>query len=239
MYKMYQPFRYGLFTGIVEVWKDVVGFEEQYQVSSFGTVRSKDRTRLSKGGCIAPIKGRIRKPKIGKTGYQILSFCKDAIKTHPSVHRIVATAFIPNTEDKETVNHIDGVKINNNVYNLEWSTHTEQMEHAVKNDLLEVRGSPKFSPTFKKEVYDFFHSSDISITKTAEKFGISERTVGRIVKGQIERVVKIPEESVQEIIRLRESGRTLKSIAEQFNCGISQIHRITRGLSRNVQYERG
>lgn len=239
MYKIYQPFRYGLFTGLVEVWKDVVGFEKQYQVSSFGNVRSKDRTRVSKGGCIAPIKGRTRKCKISKAGYITTSFYKDAVKTHPSLHRLVAIAFIPNNESKETVNHIDGVKVNNNVYNLEWSTHTEQMNHAVKNGLLEVRGSPKFSPTFKKEIYDFFHSSDISITKTAEKFGISERTIGRIVKGQVDRVVKIPEESVQEIITLRNSGRTLKSIAEQFNCGISQIHRITKGLSRNVQYERG
>jgi len=190
MYKIYQPFRCGLLTGIVEVWKDVVGFEKQYQVSSFGNVRSKDRTRLAKAGSIAPLKGRIRKCKVSKTGYITTSFCKDAAKTHPSVHRLVAIAFIPNLENKETVNHIDGIKVNNNVYNLEWSTHTEQMNHAVKNDLLEVRGGHKFSPTFKKEIYDFFYSSDISITKTAEKFGISERTIGRIVKGQVARLLK-------------------------------------------------
>lgn len=237
MYKAYSNFNFP-FTSLIEVWKDIVGYEDQYQVSSFGNVRSKDRTRIARGGCTAPIRGRMRKCKISKAGYMVTNLCKDAIKTHPSVHRLVALAFIPNPTDKPTVNHKDGNKLNNNVTNLEWSTHSEQMQHASDNDLLEVRGEPKFSPVFKQKVFDYFEANEISISKLAKLFDISERTAGRIVKGQPEREYKIPPDKVPEIISLRESGWTLKKISEKFGCGISQIHRITKGMSRNLKYER-
>lgn len=240
MYKVYSKFNFP-FTSLVEVWKDVPEWEGCYQVSSFGRVRSKDKVRIkSRNGVTfaAPYAGRIMAQKISKSGYAVVGF-KDVERTkHPSVHRLVALAFIPNGESKPTVNHVDTVKLNNNVANLEWSTHSEQMQHASVNDLLEVRGAPKYSPAFKQKVLEHHSKTGISLIALAREFNISERTAGRIVSGQISREHKIPEEEISNIIKLRESGWTLKSISEKYNCGISQIHRITKGMSRNVQYER-
>jgi DNA invertase Pin-like site-specific DNA recombinase len=74
----------------------------------------------------------------------------------------------------------------------------------------------------------------------AIKFNISSRTAGRIVKlQQFDRKgLKIKTEDIQTILQLRESGETLLAISTRFNCGISQIHRITKGMSRNVKFER-
>lgn len=240
MYKVYSKFNFP-FTSLVEVWKDVPEWEECYQVSSHGRVRSKDKVRIKTRNGVAfaaPYSGRMLAQKISKSGYAIVSF-KDVDRSkHPSVHRLVALAFIPNVDLKPTVNHVDTVKLNNNVSNLEWSTHSEQMQHASDNNLLEVRGSPKFSPEFKQRVLDYYTQHGISLVALAKQFNISERTAGRIVSGNIKREHKIPDEAVPVIIELRKSGWTLKSISEKYNCGISQIHRITKNMSRNVKYER-
>jgi len=144
-----------------------------------------------------------------------------------------------------------GNKQNNNVENLEWSTHSEQMNHAVSNNLLEVRGSPKYSKAFKKEVLDYYNSHDVSITSLSKIFNISERTAGRIVNDGVKprvttRILKdgtrivediLSKEQVDEIKRLRKDGYTLSYIANMFNRSISQIHRVTRGESRNNNIE--
>jgi hypothetical protein len=228
----------GLFTGIVEVWKDVVGSEGKYQVSSFGQVRSLDRMRASRGGSLAPLKGRIMKQKIGKTLYPSVHLRGGDVE-HPHVHRLVAIAFMGNPDSKPTVNHKDGNKQNNNVSNLEWSTQSEQMLHAVENELVELRGKPKFSLHLKQEIKDYYDVHGCSILALSSKFNISERTAGRIAHdGVVRKHLTIKDSDVQIIIDLRKEGKTLLSIANMFNCGISQIHRITRGESRNVVYER-
>lgn len=68
-------------------------------------------------------------------GYMKISLCKDGMKKHHFVHRLVAQTFIPNIENKRTVNHKDGNKQNNCVSNLEWNTHAENNKHAILNGL--------------------------------------------------------------------------------------------------------
>lgn len=234
-----------------EIWKDIKGYEGCYQISNTGKVKSLARMRLSKGGSLAPVKERILKLKTSKGGYLVVHLRNEDKQSHPSIHRLVAEAFIPNPDNKPTVNHIDGNKQNNNVENLEWSTHSEQMNHAVANNLLEVRGSPKYSKAFKKEVLDYYNSHDVSITSLSKIFNISERTAGRIVNDGVKprvttRILKdgtrivediLSKEQVDEIKRLRKDGYTLSYIASVFNRSISQIHRVTRGESRNNNIE--
>lgn len=250
-YKIYSSKTSGLFTGLIEVWKDVDGFEGHYQVSSFGRVKSLARYRPSARGGFAFIKERIMKLKTTKYGYRTVHLRRDDINIHPSVHRLVACAFIANPESKPTVNHIDADKNNNNVSNLEWSSHSEQMTHAVKNDLLEVRGSPKYSKEFKKEIYDYYVDNNISIHKLSALFGVSNRTAGRIVNEGVKprtttRVLKTGEvvvediltkEQVEEIKVLRQQGWTFKQLGERFNRGLSQMHRIVNNLSRTTEIE--
>jgi len=241
----------GLFTGLIETWKDIEGYEGHYQISSFGNVKSLARFRKSKNGALAPLREKIMKQKTTKCGYKVVHLRTVDKSSHPSVHRLVANGFIKNNEQKQTVNHIDGDKQNNHVNNLEWSTHKEQMIHAVENKLLEVRGSPKYTKQFKKEVLEYFIENNPSISKLALKFNISERTAGRIANYGVKarttvRVLKdgtrkkediLTKEQVLEIKQLRNSGWTYKALSEKFNRGLSQMHRVVNNLSRTSEIE--
>lgn len=69
---------------------------------------------------------------LDKDGYECVELSVNGVKKGFPVHRLVALAFIPNPENKRTVNHKDDVKTNNNVDNLEWATDMEQTVHAIK-----------------------------------------------------------------------------------------------------------
>lgn len=117
---------------MLEEWKDISGFEGQYQVSNLGRVRSLDRwVRAVSGGCYK-ISGQLMRAADNGSGYLFVVMCKHSKYTQRLVHRLVAEAFIPNPENKRTVNHKDGNRQNNYVDNLEWATSSENNKHAYK-----------------------------------------------------------------------------------------------------------
>ena len=122
-----------------EIWKDVVGFENLYQVSNFGRVKRKKGETIYKDGRIAHFSETVLKPTIFKKGYLMVYLSKNSIKKTKQVHRIVAEAFIANPENKETINHIDCNKLNNNVSNLEWMTNLENIQHSIENGRYKYR----------------------------------------------------------------------------------------------------
>ena len=112
----------------MEIWKDIIGYEGYYQISSLGKIKSIKRFRGNGKG------GYIQKEKYIKGwtngGYIRVSLCSLLFKQGFFLHRIIAVAFIPNPENKPCINHIDGNKKNNSLNNLEWVTYSENNQHA-------------------------------------------------------------------------------------------------------------
>lgn len=108
-----------------EIWKDIQGYENQYQISNFGRVRSLDRID-SRGW---KRKGKIMKLCVKEDGYSVIGLTKNNYQKKFLVHRLVAEAFLKKTNETEEVNHIDENKQNNNVNNLEWCSHLKNMHH--------------------------------------------------------------------------------------------------------------
>lgn len=110
-----------------EEWKDIVGYENYYQVSNMGRIKSLERKTTFKTE-----KLRIMKGFIDKWGYHQVILRKDDKYIHFKIHRLVALHFIPNPNNKETVNHKKGNKLDNRSSELEWNTHSEQHKHAFE-----------------------------------------------------------------------------------------------------------
>lgn len=107
---------------MTEEWRDVVGYEGLYQVSNFGRIKSLPKYYFGE---------RMLSPTDNGSGYLIVSLTKNEKRKNHYIHRIVAEAFIPNKENKPTVNHKDRDKQNNIISNLEWATFSEQIHHVV------------------------------------------------------------------------------------------------------------
>ena len=107
-----------------EKWVDIPQFEQSYQVSNLGRVRSKDRTikRRNRWGfeCDFKMKGKVLSPAIVDGKYYVVALQKGGNICQLKVHRIVAMTFIPNPNGYKEVNHKDENKLNNEVSNLEW-----------------------------------------------------------------------------------------------------------------------
>jgi len=105
-----------------EKWKDIEGYEGIYQVSNLGGIKTLNPRYKNK---------IILKP-YGKSYSNIFLYKNNEKRRRYMVHRLVAKAFIPNPENKPMVNHINGVKADNHVSNLEWVTAKENIAHACK-----------------------------------------------------------------------------------------------------------
>lgn len=114
----------------MEIWKDIKGYENVYQVSTYGNVRSLDNTKNRKE--------KVLKSNLSR-GYSKVDLYKNGIKKTFKIHRLVAETFIKNQDSKETVNHINGIKTDNRVENLEWATCRENTQHAIINGLQDIK----------------------------------------------------------------------------------------------------
>lgn len=114
---------------MVEIWKDIKGYEGLYQVSNLGRVKSLERKSDLDGRLI---KSKILKTGLNNPGYKFLVLRKNGVSKNKMIHRLVAEIFIPNQDNYYCVNHIDGNKQNNRVDNLEWCTQGFNLKHAIK-----------------------------------------------------------------------------------------------------------
>lgn len=103
----------------MEVWKNI---SDIHEVSNTGKVRNK-------------LLGKILVTGLDKRGYPRIRISINGLKKSLRIHRLVAIHFIPNPQNKSQVNHIDGNKLNNNDWNLEWNTNSENQLHAIRTGL--------------------------------------------------------------------------------------------------------
>jgi len=117
----------------VEEWRDIVGYEGQYQISNLGRLKSLGRKQFRKdkygNDSYISVSEKIKKQWLRGDGYFSCSL-KDY--GYVKIHRAVAAAFIDNPENKPTVNHKKGIRIDNRHFMLEWATYSEQNFHAMR-----------------------------------------------------------------------------------------------------------
>lgn len=147
----------------MEIWKPVVGFENLYKVSNLGNVKSIYRYKKQ----LIPFKQ--------KNGYLSVTIYKDGKKYFKLIHRLVAMAFIPNPLEKEQVNHIDEVKTNNQVENLEWMTSKENMNYGTaRARSSKAQGKSVIQMTMDGEILNKFDTeNETAITTGANRYKIS------------------------------------------------------------------
>lgn len=159
-----------------EVWKDIKGFEGLYMVSNIGNVkRLKSKWVLNER-----LIGRL----VDRDGYFRRTLCKNSLSKQITEHRLVATTFIENPENKLTINHINGIKTDNRVENLEWNTNLENKQHAVSSGLTNLKGTNH--PRCKLSDKDVLEIREIGFSQTrtalSKKYGVSRITILRIIK---------------------------------------------------------
>lgn len=118
-----------------EIWRDVVGYEGIYLISSIGMLKGIDRVIKMKDGRSFFRKGRNITVRKTNFGYYDTRLCKNGGKKSVFLHRIIAEAFIPNPDNLPMINHINGIKTDNRIENLEWVSASGNSKHAYDNGL--------------------------------------------------------------------------------------------------------
>jgi hypothetical protein len=164
---------------MAEIWKDIKGYENLYQISTFGRVKSFPRK-----GTVKYIK--ILKQAKDSSGYSQVCLTKNKTKISKAIHKLVALHFIKGKKDKIQINHKDGNKENNNVINLEWVSQLENKKHAVINNLVSY-GEKHHSAKLKqidvlkiRRIKDFKNQELKKLT--AKKYAVSIFTINDILK---------------------------------------------------------
>lgn len=165
-----------------EIWKEIKGYEGYYQISNLGKVKSLCR-KIQNGNKFNLRKEIILKNSINSVGYYTVTLYKNNKSTVKLVHVLIAETFIPNPESKPQVNHIDGVKLNISVENLEWVTRSENIQHAYDTGLTKNKGEShylsKITVADKSKIKELVKSG-ISQRKIAKQFGVNQSQISRI-----------------------------------------------------------
>lgn len=143
-----------------EIWKDIIGYEGLYQISNLGNIKTFNWRNTGKTAILKLCKN--------KNGYLGTALTKNGKLKSVEIHRLLALHFLPNTENKKQVNHINGIKADNNISNLEWLTQKENIQHAFKTGL---------NKGLKGEKNGRCKLTNIQVIKIRQKYNTKEKTV--------------------------------------------------------------
>ena len=182
----------------METWKDIGGYEGLYQVSTLGRIRSLGRKCATKANGTQTKKKRILTQEITSYGYcrvRLYNNCGDA--KHYHVHRLVVETFIRPLQDKEQVNHINEIKTDNRIENLEICTAKYNCNYGSRNETLRTKNtgrkvtentkerlSAHFSiPVSQYDVSGNYIATYSSAKDASVKTGINESNINRCRRG--------------------------------------------------------
>lgn len=173
----------------VEVWKDVVGWEDRYEVSNLGNVKSKSylkHTANMHGPISFMTKAKPLRPGLNGDGYYMVVLNRDKVSTTKSVHRIVATAFLDNPDDLPIVNHKDSNRLNNASENLEWCTHQHNVQHSYdsgsNSNAGDLHPRKKLTEFIVVEMRAKYNAGATTAQLVAE-YGFKYHTINKAVRG--------------------------------------------------------
>lgn len=157
-----------------EEWRDVVGFEGSYMVSSFGRVASLQRVRrINKNFRTLPFK--IIKPTIAKCGknyFRVSYILKDRESfKHITAHRLVANHFLPNPDNLPEIDHIDANPLNNKIDNLRWSTRESNQNNPITKQRMSDAKKGTFNNGKSKKVVQLLNGSYIRTFNSSREAG--------------------------------------------------------------------
>ena len=170
-----------------EKWVSVKGFEGRYEVSNLGRVKSLSRRA---GNTITRERVLKTDKRLTVDGYARVSL-RDGKRAHEfRLTRLVAEHFVPNPDNKETVNHKNGNKLDDRAENLEWMTREENMQHAYDNNLKKpmkgtLNANAKLTDDEVREIrrrYKRYCQKNGTVALSKE-FGVTNRVIGLVVRG--------------------------------------------------------
>lgn len=169
-----------------EIWKDVEGYEGHYQVSNIGNVRSVTKKVNTKGGVKATKNGKMLKQSKSAKGYLSVNLSKNGKSKSCEVQRLVAIAFVSNSNNYPCVNHIDENKANNVFTNLEWCTYGYNNNYGSRGrKSSESRINGKLSkPVYMCDVVGNILQEFPSIAEVKRELGYDPAKISLVARGK-------------------------------------------------------
>ena len=172
----------------IEIWKDVKGYAGKYQVSNLGRIKSLERDVFNyRGTVINHMEEKILVPALNNNGYLYVNLCKNGKVKKEYVHRLVAMAFIENSENKPQVNHKNEIKTDNSVENLEWCEASYNVNFGTRNERMiqnrrsfKLGNNPKAKPVFCEELNKTFDCAK----RAEQELGIWGTSIIKVCKGK-------------------------------------------------------
>lgn len=237
----------------MEIWKDVAGYEDYYQASNIGRVRSKDRVVTKFSAICGKVveqhySGRVLKGIINSDGYHMVHIGVNNKKTSIQVGRMVLLAFAGFPVDGQECCHNNGVPSDNRIENLRWDSHLENNRDRIKHGTYASGSSHPMSVLSESDVVAICGSSERGCD-LAKKYGVHETIISDIRKRRTWRAVtekieikdinswkkseKMTHEKAAEARLMRKKGAKIKDIAAHFGVSDSTMSSLLSGKTWN------